>query len=510
MDHFDVLIVGAGISGIGAASHLQDACPGRSFAILEGRDAIGGTWDLFRYPGVRSDSDMHTLGYAFKPWREAKAIADGPSIRKYVRETAEERGISRHIRFRHRVTAARWSTRHATWTVEAERTDAHGAAQPVTFTCNFLFMCGGYYRYEEGYDPEFQGVEDFRGRVVHPQFWPEDLDYAGKRVIVIGSGATAMTLVPAMAEGGARVTMVQRSPTYVVSRPDEDAIANALRKVLPERWAYAVTRFKNTQLQRFFYHRSRVAPDKVKRMLLNGVKKQLGDDYDVDTHFTPRYNPWDQRLCLIPNADLFKALRAGTAAVVTAHIDRFTEKGLRLTTGEELEADIIVTATGLELAVLSEVALTVDAERVSFPDTFSYKGMMFSGVPNLVQTFGYINASWTLRADLTAEFVCRLLNHMDATGTRQVTARLREQDRGMQARPWIEDFSAGYMRRAMHKFPKQGDRDPWRNTQNYALEKKLIRRGTLEDGALIFDNPAPRTGVADDMEQANGRAADAA
>ncbi len=487
MDHFDVVIVGAGISGIGAARHLKETCPSRTFTILESREAIGGTWDLFRYPGVRSDSDMHTLGYRFKPWRQAKAIADGPSIRTYVRETAEEEGVTPHIRFRHRVTSASWSTRDAAWTVEAERLDR---GERITVSCNFLVMCGGYYSYQKVHDPEFQGMDDFHGQVVHPQFWPEDLDYAGKRVIVIGSGATAMTLVPAMAENGARVTMVQRSPTYVISRPDEDAIANALRRLLPERWAYAITRFKNTQLQRYFYHRSRVAPEQVKRMLLNGVKKELGDDYDIDTHFTPRYNPWDQRLCLIPNADLFNAIRSGTASVVTAHIDRFTDKGLRLTSGEELEADIIVTATGLELVMLAEVALTVDGKPVSCPDTFSYKGMMFSDVPNLVQTFGYINASWTLRADLTAEFVCRLLNHMQATGTRQVTARLREQDRDMPARAWIEDFSAGYMRRAMHKFPKQGDRDPWRNTQNYALEKKLIRRGALEDGVLTFGNAA--------------------
>jgi cation diffusion facilitator CzcD-associated flavoprotein CzcO len=302
-----------------------------------------------------------------------------------------------------------------------------------------------------------------------------------------------MTLVPAMAENGARVTMVQRSPTYVVSRPDRDAIANKLRELLPDRWAYAITRWKNTQLQRYFYRRTRIAPEKVKQLLLKRVRNELGDDYDVDTHFTPSYNPWDQRLCLIPNADLFTAIKSGTASVVTAHIDRFTDRGLRLTSGQELEADIIVTATGLELAVLSDVEISVDGDRVNLPDTFSYKGMMFSGVPNLVQTFGYINASWTLRADLIAEFVCRLLNHMDATGTRECTPRLREQDRDMAARPWIDDFSAGYMRRAMHRFPKQGDHDPWRNTQDYALEKKIIRRAPLEDGAMHFGNPAPAT-----------------
>ncbi|MAT83832.1 MAG: FAD-containing monooxygenase EthA, partial [Gammaproteobacteria bacterium] len=322
------------------------------------------------------------------------------------------------------------------------------------------------------------------------QFWPEDLDYAGKKVLVIGSGATAMTLVPAMAERGARVTMLQRSPTYVVSRPDQDAIANRLRKWLPERWAYAVTRFKNTQLQRFFYNRARTKPERVKQMLLKQVRKELGDEY-TDKHFTPSYNPWDQRLCLIPNADLFDSIREGSADVVTDHIDAFTERGVRTASGQEIEADIIVTATGLKLQVLSGVEFAVDGERVNFPDTFSYKGMMFSGVPNLVQTFGYINASWTLRADLTAEYVCRLLNHMKATGMRQVTPELREEDRDMQALPWIDDFTAGYMQRAMHLFPKQGDRGPWRNTQNYALDKKMIRHAPLEDGALRFTNPAP-------------------
>lgn len=491
MEHFDVIIVGAGLSGIGAAHHLQELCPDRTFAILEGRDAIGGTWDLFRYPGIRSDSDMHTLGYRFKPWREAKAIADGPSIRRYVNETADESGIRSHIRFRHLVRSASWSSASATWSVEAER-PAQG--DRVTLTCNFLFMCGGYYSYEKGHTPEFAGRERYRGTIVHPQFWPEGLDYAGKRVVVIGSGATAMTLVPAMAEGGAQVTMVQRSPTYVVSRPDEDRIANALRRYLPERWAYAITRWKNVQLQRFFYGRTRKAPDMVRRKLLEGVRKALGPDYDVDTHFTPRYNPWDQRLCLVPNADLFRAIRSGRAEVVTDTIECFTEHGLRLGSGREIAADIIVTATGLELVVLSGVEFTVDGARVDFPETWAYKGMMYSDVPNMVQTFGYINASWTLRADLTAEYVCRLLNHMRATGTRICTPRLREQDRNMPARPWIDGFSAGYMQRVMHLFPRQGDRDPWRNTQNYAEDRKMIRHAPLEDGALVFENPVAESG----------------
>jgi monooxygenase len=485
MEHFDVIIVGAGLSGIGAACHLREQCPGRTFAILEGRDAIGGTWDLFRYPGIRSDSDMHTLGYSFKPWREAKAIADGPAIRRYVRETAAEGGITPHIRFRHLVRTAAWSAQTATWTVEAERPE-HG--DRVAFSCGFLLMCGGYYSYEKGHTPDFAGMESFRGTLVHPQFWPEDLALAGKRVVVIGSGATAMTLVPAMAEQGAKVTMVQRSPTYVVSRPDRDAIANALRRFLPERWAYALTRWKNVTLQRYFYGRTRTAPETVRRKLLDGVRRQLGPDYDVDTHFTPRYNPWDQRLCLVPNADLFRAIRSGRAEVVTDQIDRFTPAGLQLKSGRELAADIIVTATGLEMVVMSGVQFSVDGRPIDFAETWSYKGMMYSDVPNLVQTFGYINASWTLRADLTAEYACRLLKHMQATGRRICTPRLRAEDAGMQARPWIEGFSAGYMQRVMHRFPKQGDRGPWRNTQNYALDRKMLRRAPLEDGALVFSN----------------------
>ncbi len=503
MNHTDVLIVGAGLSGIGAAYHLQEKCPGRSYTILEGRNAIGGTWDLFRYPGLRSDSDMHTLGYIFKPWREAKAIADGPSIRRYVVETAEENRITQHIRFRHLVKAARWSSEQGRWTVTAEHD-----GEVVEFSCNFLFMCGGYYNYEQPHDPGFDTLEAFKGQVVHPQFWPDDLDYAGKRVVVIGSGATAMTLVPAMAEQGARVTMVQRSPTYVVSRPDQDAIANGLRRFLPERWAYAITRFKNVRLQRFFYHRTRTRPGKVKQMLLDAVRKHLGDDY-VEKHFTPRYNPWDQRLCLIPNADLFESIKSGKADVITDHISRFTESGLELASGERLDADIIVTATGLQLVVLSGIEVEVDGSPVDLSETWSYKGMMFSDVPNLVQTFGYINASWTLRADLTAEYVCRLLNHMRATGMRQCTPRLREEDRDMVARPWIDDFSAGYMQRAMHLFPRQGDRGPWRNTQNYAADRKMIRNEPLEDGALQFTNPARKS----DRERApaaDQRAANAA
>ena len=487
IEHFDVLIVGAGLSGIGAAVHLGKRCPDKTYAIMEGRDAIGGTWDLFRYPGVRSDSDMHTLGYAFRPWTDAKAIADGPSILDYVRDTAAEYGVDRHIRFGHRATGAAWSSAEAVWTVSAER----DSGEAVTFTCDFLYMCAGYYRYAEGHRPAFEGSERFAGRIVHPQAWPADLDYAGKRVVVIGSGATAMTLVPAMARDAARVTMLQRSPTYVGARPDTDAVANALRAVLPAKWAYALTRWKNIAMQQWLYRRTRSHPAQVKALLVGAVRKALGPDYDVETHFTPRYNPWDQRLCLVPNGDLFEAILAGKASVVTDHIDRFTETGVRLKSGEEIAADIIVTATGLELAMLGEMAFSVDGAPVDFAKTWTYKGMMYSGVPNLVSTFGYINASWTLRADLTAEYVCRLLNHMDETGTRRVTPRLGAGDQAMAARPWIDGFSAGYMRRTMDQLPRQGDHAPWINAQDYGRDKAMVRSGALEDGALIFDNPAP-------------------
>ncbi|HEY8515439.1 MAG TPA: NAD(P)/FAD-dependent oxidoreductase [Candidatus Binatia bacterium] len=493
-EHFDVLIVGAGLSGVGAGVHLKQRCPGKSYVILEGRDSMGGTWDLFRYPGIRSDSDMHTLGYRFKPWREAKAIADGPSILKYVKETAAEYGVDRHIRYRHLAKRASWSSSDATWTVEAERKDT---GETVTFTCNFLYMCSGYYSYREGYTPEFKGVEDFKGTIVHPQKWPEDLDYRGKRVIVIGSGATAMTLVPSMAKDVEHIVMLQRSPTYVISRPDQDVIANALRKVLPSNWAYAITRWKNVALQQLLYRRTRTHPEKVKKKLLDMVRKELPPGFDVEKHFTPRYNPWDQRLCLVPNSDLFEAIRSGKASVVTDTIDRFTEKGIRLNSGTELEADIIVTATGLNLVMLGEMEFEVDGALVDFAQTWSYKGMMYSDVPNLVSTFGYINASWTLRADLIAEYVCRLLNHMDKTGTRRVTPRLRPSDADMAPRPWIDDFSANYMQRAMHLFPKQGDREPWINAQNYARDKKMIRYGELEDGVLWFERPAAPDAVAE-------------
>ncbi len=489
-DYFDIVIVGAGLSGIGAACHLQRECPGKTYTMLESRDAIGGTWDLFRYPGIRSDSDMHTLGYNFKPWTADKAIADGPAILEYLEETVEENGVGPHIRFGHRVVSASWSSDDASWTVEARR---GGSNEVVTIRCSFLLMCSGYYRYEQGFTPEFPGRERFAGDVIHPQHWPEDYDYKGKRVVIIGSGATAMTLVPSMAPEAGHVVMLQRSPTYVISMPDTDVINRVLRWFLPDRWAYAITRWKNIGFQQWIYRRTRKTPGWVKKALLRRVRKELGPDYDVEKHFTPSYNPWDQRLCLVPNSDLFAAIRSGKASVVTDHIETFTETGIRLKSGQHLEADLIVTATGLDLIVLGDVRFDVDGEQVAFPDTWSYKGIMYSGVPNLVSTFGYINASWTLRADLTAEYACRVINYMDAHGHRQCTPRLRSTDADMVARPWIAEFSAGYIQRVVGKMPKQGDREPWLNPQNYRSDKTMFREGRIADDVLTFSNAASDT-----------------
>jgi monooxygenase len=489
-EHFDVLVIGAGLSGIGAGYHLQTMCPDRTYAILEGRNDIGGTWDLFRYPGVRSDSDMHTLGYRFKPWTADKAIADGPAILQYLRDTSTEFGIDQHIRFGHLVTRADWSTQDAQWTVQARRSDSADSADIVTLTCGYLFMCSGYYSYRGGYTPEFPGIDRFSGQIVHPQVWPEHLDYAGKRVVVIGSGATAMTLVPAMAGDVEHITMLQRSPTYVVSAPDTDAIANRLRRVLPAKLAYRITRWKNVAFQQMIYRRTRTQPAKVKAKLLGLVRKELGPDYDVDKHFTPSYNPWDQRLCLVPNSDLFKAIRAGKASVTTDTVVDFSATGIELASGEHLYADIIVTATGLQMVTLGEMEFSVDGLPVDFSTTWTYKGFAYSDIPNLASSFGYINASWTLRADLTCEYVCRLLNHMRQTATTQCTPRLRAGDRAMPARPWIDGFSAGYMQRELHRFPKQGDREPWINPQNYSRDKKMFRKAPLDDGVMLFTRPA--------------------
>ena len=510
IEHFDVLVVGAGLSGVGAGYHLQTRCPDRSHAILEARDSSGGTWDLFRYPGIRSDSDMYTLGFAFRPWEEAKAIADGPAILKYVRDTASEHGIDRKIRFGHRVRRASWSTEDARWTVEVQlarrtassspprgatqsawvdpaQTERGEANESVLLSCNFLFMCSGYYRYAEGYTPEFAGRERYKGRIVHPQQWTDDIDYAGKRVVVIGSGATAVTLVPELAKKAAHVTMLQRSPTYVVARPSEDGLANWLRRHLPARLAYGITRWKQVLLGMYFFNLCRRNPARAKQLIRGGVRAWLGPDFDIDTHFTPRYNPWEQRLCLVPDGDLFRAIRSKRVSVVTDHIESFTEKGVRLESGTELEADLIVTATGLRLQVLGGLELDVDGERVDMAKTLSYKGMMYSGVPNLASSFGYTNASWTLKCDLTCEYVCRLLNHMKKRSLRQCTPR--NTDPTVTEEPWV-DFSSGYLQRSLHEFPKQGSKAPWKLRQNYARDLLTLRYGKVDDGAMAFSNPA--------------------
>ncbi|MDR3513606.1 MAG: NAD(P)/FAD-dependent oxidoreductase [Caulobacteraceae bacterium] len=484
MEHLDVLVVGAGISGIGAGYHLQTLSPGRTYAIFEGRPSMGGTWDLFRYPGIRSDSDMYTLGFSFRPWKEAKAIADGPSILKYLKETAQAYGIDRHIRYQHKVKRASWDSTASQWTVEFEH-GPDGALDKIT--CNFLFMCSGYYNYAQGYRPDFPGEAEFKGRIVHPQHWPSDLDYAGKTVVVIGSGATAVTLVPEMAKTAAHVVMLQRSPTYVVSRPAEDAFANRLRKILPAKLAYDIIRWRNVLFQMYFYNFARKKPQQTKAGILDRVRQELGPDYDIATHFTPKYNPWDQRLCLVPDADLFQSIRSGAAEVVTDHIETFTENGIRLKSGKTIEADVIVTATGLDMQLMSGLEVTVDGAPTDLTQCFSYKGMMYSGVPNLASTFGYTNASWTLKADLTSEYVCRLLNHMDRKGLTE--CRPINDDPNLEAAPWL-DFSSGYVTRAMNRFPKQGLKAPWRVYQNYALDLLAFRYGAVDDGVMRFSGPA--------------------
>jgi monooxygenase len=488
-EHLDVLIVGAGLSGIGAAHHLQDRCPGKSYAILEARDGIGGTWDLFRYPGIRSDSDMHTLGYRFRPWTAAKSIADGESILEYVRQTARDAGIDSKIRLHHRVVAAEWSSEEMRWTVEVERGDSGGR---VTLSCGFLFVCSGYYRYDQGYTPEFPGLDRFGGEVIHPQHWPEELDYAGKRVVVIGSGATAMTLVPAMAKGAAKVTMLQRSPTYVVSMPGEDGIAIRLRRILPDRVAYPIVRWKNVLLQLLSYRLARKRPELMKRMLRRGLVNALPAGYDVDKHFKPRYNPWDQRLCLVPDADLFRAISAGEAEIVTDRIETFTERCIELESGAELEADVVITATGLNLLFLGGMRLTVDGEEPEVGKAFTYKGMMLSGVPNFAFTIGYTNASWTLKADLAAEYICRLLNHMDAGGYRRCVPRAN--DPSITEEPLL-DFNSGYVLRSIDSLPKQGSREPWKLRQNYPLDLRTLRFGAIEDGEMQFSRHGQPAGM---------------
>ncbi|HEY0704313.1 MAG TPA: NAD(P)/FAD-dependent oxidoreductase [Candidatus Acidoferrales bacterium] len=479
IEHFDVLIVGAGLSGIGAGCHLQDKCPRKSYVILESRNTSGGTWDLFRYPGVRSDSDMYTLGYNFRPWRGKKAIADGPSILNYIRETSSKYGIDQKIRFGHQVTRASWSSPLGRWTVDA--VDPEG--QAVQFTCNFLYLCSGYYDYAQGYMPGWPGMEKFLGTIVHPQKWPEDLDYAGKRIVVIGSGATAVTLVPSLAQSAAHVTMLQRSPSYIVARPSEDSIARWLHEHLPGGMADRLIRWKNVLLGIYFYGVARRKPEDTKKTLLGFVRQHLGPDYDVAKHFTPRYNPWDQRLCLVPDGDLFRAMRAGKAAIATEEIETFTETGLRLKSGEKLPADIIVTATGLNLKLLGGIEVMVDGARVEPVKAMSYKGMMYSDIPNLASAFGYTNASWTLKVDLTGEYLCRLLNYMDAKGYAYCTPKKR--DATISEEPAIT-LTSGYLQRSSEMLPRQGSKKPWKLHQNYALDLMALRFGSVNDGTMEF------------------------
>ena len=479
-NHFDVIVIGAGISGIGAGYHLQTKCPEKSYAILEGRDTIGGTWDLFKYPGIRSDSDMYTLGFSFFPWKEKEAIADGPSILKYLDETSKKFNIDKKIKFNHYVKDASWCSEKSIWTLEVEDKNQMDI---VTISCNFIFMCSGYYSYEKGYTPDFEGINEFNGKIMHPQQWDTSIDYTNKEVIVIGSGATAVTLVPEMAKDAKHVTMLQRSPTYVVSAPQQDPLAIFLQKYLPSKLSYFIVRWKNILRQQWYFRLCKKNPKRVKDFIINQVRKSLGNDYDVDKHFTPNYNPWDQRMCLVPNGDLFKSIRKKQTSVVTDKIDEFTSTGIKLESGKILPADIIVTATGLNLEICSNINLKVDGKDINLPDTVTYKGMMFSGVPNLVSTFGYTNASWTLGADLTSEYVCRLLNYMKKNSITkccpEANSKIENND------DWL-NLTSGYIKRAKDIFPKQGKRSPWTNNQNFLKDIFQIRYGKINDGEIKF------------------------
>lgn len=480
VEHFDVVIVGAGISGIAAGYHLQANCPDRTYAILERRDTIGGTWDLFRYPGIRSDSDMYTLGFSFRPWTDPQAIADGPSILQYLNETAVDHNIGHNIRFGHHVKRAAWSTAEAQWTVETAQTET---PELLRITCNFLFMCSGYYNYDAGYTPVFPGMEEFRGRVVHPQLWTEDIDYADQRVVVIGSGATAVTLVPAIAKTAAHVTMLQRSPSYIVAIPSEDPVANLLRRVLPSKLAYFVTRWKNVLLGAFIFWFCRRFPERAKSFIIGLVRKELGPDYDIAQHFTPKYNPWQQRLCVAPNGDFFKAIKSDQASVVTDCIETFTERGIRLRSGSELEADLIVMATGLNLQLLGGLEVVVDGKHIEISKGLTYKGVMLNDVPNMAMAIGYTNASWTLKCDLTCEYVCRLLNYMQSQGHDQCCPRQNDPD--LELEPLL-DFTSGYIQRSIEALPKQGPKAPWKSYQNYMRDVWTVAYDSIEDGTMAF------------------------
>jgi monooxygenase len=493
-NNFDVLIVGAGLSGIGAAAHLAMQCPGKSYAIIEQRADMGGTWDLFRYPGIRSDSDMHTLGYRFKPWLHEKTIADGPAIWDYVHETAEEYDIKPNIRFKHRVLSADWSSNTARWTVTAKR-EEDGAE--VQFTANFLFMCAGYYDYDQGYRPDFPGEESFAGQIIHPQHWPDDLDYSGKKVVVIGSGATAVTIVPVVANKAAHVTMLQRTPTWMVSRPAKDWFANNLRKILPTQLAYDITRWKNIFWQRIVYNQARKDPAKMGKKLLDMAKKELPKSTNFERDFTPPYGPWEQRLCLIPDSDMYQAISNGSAEIVTDHIDHFTPTGIKLKSGRQLDADIIVTATGLNLVTLGKTAISVDGKATKLSDHFNYKGVMFSDIPNMASVFGYINASWTLKTDIVADYVCRLLQVMDQKGMQIANPKLG--DTNMPRLPFVSDFSSGYFARSFDNLPVNGDRHPWRVLQDYKAEKKILTQDAIDDGTLAFSSPVQASVAANDQ-----------
>ena len=485
IEHVDVLIVGAGISGIGGAYHLTTQRPGTSFVVLEAQADFGGTWRTHRYPGIRSDSDLHTFGYRFKPWTGVP-IATADEIRHYMGEVIADNDLARHIRYHHRITAARWSSATQLWTIEAIRSDTDEA---VRFTASFLWMCQGYYRHEKGYTPHWEGMETYRGRIVHPQTWPEDLEYAGKNVLVIGSGATAATLVPAMAKDVAHITMLQRSPTYFRSGRNAIALAEELRELqVDETWIHEIVRRRILRDQALFTERTFREPDAVRAELIAAVRAELGPDYDVATHFTPRYRPWRQRLAFVPDGDLFEGIVSGKASVVTDRIERFTEAGVMLVSGRELKADIVVTATGFDLCVLGDIAFTIDGRKLDFADTVTWRGIMFTGVPNLVWVFGYFRASWTLRADLVGDFVCRMLGHMQAKGARQVEVALREEDRDMKLLPWIdaENFNPGYMLRGMHLLPKRGDKAEWAHTQDYWTEKDAIPATDLDDAAFVY------------------------